>query len=111
VSDFDPAPLRAAAEGLQSMSDDLRQATLAAQEQTFRASDDDGLAEVRVDGRPRIIDLHLHAEALRRDPDELDRLLTGLINQALTEARTATQSAIFAALPPSVRRDLEEEQP
>lgn len=110
MSDFDPGPLRAAADGLQSMSDDLRRVTQAAQERTFRAGDDDGLAEIQVDGRPRVLGLSLHAEALRRHPDELDRLLTGLINEALTDARTATQQAIFAALPPSVRRDIEEEQ-
>jgi hypothetical protein len=110
VSDFDPAALRAAAEGLQSASDELRRAAEQAQARSFRVADDDRRAEVVVDGRPRVLDLRLRAEALRLGPGDLDRLLTGLINEALTQARASTQQAIFGALPGPVRRDVEKGQ-
>lgn len=113
MSNFDAGALagqlRAAAEGLRATSDDVHRATLRAQAEVLRLSDEDGLAEVQVDGRPRVLEIRLR-HAARHDADRLDHLLTGLLNRALTQARANTQQAVLAALPPAVRRDAEQEQ-
>jgi DNA-binding protein YbaB len=101
--------LRAAAEGLRDASDQVQRATQEAQAEVVKLSDENGLAEVEVDGRPRIRTVRLSFAALH-DADNLDRLLTDLLNHALAQARSATQTAVLAALPPSVRRDAEEER-
>lgn len=95
--------LRALAESLRVTSDEVQRATQEAQAETVRLGDDDGLAEVEVDGRGRVRDIRLSYAALR-DADQLDRLLTGLLNRALAQARAHTQEAVMAALPADVRR-------
>jgi DNA-binding protein YbaB len=108
VSYFDPGELggqlRAMAAGLRQTSDQVQAATEQAQARTLTVADDDALAEVEVDGRPRVREIRLSRDA-RRDPDRLDEVLTGLLNRALTQSRENTQEAVLAALPPAVRRD------
>ncbi|GAA0497352.1 hypothetical protein Ade02nite_54390 [Paractinoplanes deccanensis] len=110
MSDFDElgGRLRSVAEQLGDLSARLRYATDAAQGRDFRAADPGGLAAVTVDGRPRVIELNLHPDALRTEPDELDRLLTGLLNDALGQAREATRQAMVEALPAGVRTEVEQ---
>jgi DNA-binding protein YbaB len=109
VSDFDPAglggQLRAVADSLRETSESVRHATERAQAETVRLGDDDGLAEVAVDGRARVREIRLSHAALR-SADRLDDLLTGLLNRALAQARANTQDAVVAALPPTLRRDV-----
>ena len=111
MSDFDPAALggqlRAVAESLQATSANVQRATQQAQAETVRLADDDGLAEVEVDGRARVREIRLSHAALR-DANRLDDLLTGLLNRALQQARANTQDAIMDALPPTLRRDVRE---
>jgi DNA-binding protein YbaB len=111
MSDFDPAALggqlRAVAEGLRATSENVQLARERAQDETVRLGDDDGLAEVAVDGRPRVREIKLSHAALR-DANRLDDLLTGLLNRALRQARANTQDAIVDALPPALRRDVRE---
>jgi DNA-binding protein YbaB len=116
MSDFDPGELggqlRTMADSLRATSEQVRAATREAQERTLVAADPDGWAEVEVDGRPRVREIRLSRGVLD-DADRLDRVLTGLLNQALTQARQQTQEAVLAALPPAVRRDaadLQEQQ-
>jgi DNA-binding protein YbaB len=108
VSGFDAGglggQLRAVAQSLRATSDQMTQAVREAQGRTVRLGDDDGFAEVEVDGRARVREIRLSYAALD-DVDRLDRLLTGLLNRALTEARADTRQAVLAALPPAVRRD------
>jgi DNA-binding protein YbaB len=105
---FDPGELggrlRTMAEGLRATSDQVQEATRQAQGRTLRVGDDDGVAEVEVDGRPRVQEIRL-SHAAPRDADRLDEVLTGLLNRALARARENTQEAVLAALPPAVRRD------
>jgi DNA-binding protein YbaB len=109
VSEFDPAALggqlRAVAESLHATSENVQHATQQAQDETLRLGDDDGLADVEVDGRARVREIRLSHAALR-DADRLDVLLTGLLNRALSQARANTQQAVVAALPPTLRRDV-----
>ena len=109
MSDFDPAALggrlRAVAEGLRETSEKVQHATQQAQGETVRLGDDDGLAEVEVDGRARVREIRLGHGALR-SADRLDDLLTGLLNRALAQARANTQEAVLEALPPGLRRDV-----
>jgi DNA-binding protein YbaB len=109
MGDVDPAALggqlRAVAEGLRATSENVQYATQRAQAETVRLSDDDGLAEVEVDGRARVREIRL-SPAVLRDVDRLDDLLTGLLNRALAQARANTQEAMMAALPPALRRDV-----
>lgn len=91
------------AEGLRATSDQVQEATRQAQGRTLRVGDD-GVAEVKVDGRPRVQEIRL-SHAAPRDADRLDEVLTGLLNRALARARENTQEAVLAALPPAVRRD------
>jgi DNA-binding protein YbaB len=111
MSSFDPgelgAGLNAIAGQLSEMSERWRQALDEARHREFRASDDDGLAEVTVDGRPRVTGIRLHPDALRAGQDELDRLLTTLLNEALGEARTQTRAAMLDTLPGDLRREVE----
>ena len=109
VSDFDELSgrLRSVASDLEDVSGRLRSASEAAQGRDFRAGDPGGLAEVTVDGRPRVTAVSLHPDALRAGPDGLDQLLTGLINGALTQARAVTRQALFDALPELVRAEVE----
>ena len=100
--------LRSVAGELEGLSRRLRSAAETAQSQDFHAADRDGLAEVTVDGRPRVTALTLHSDLLRRGSDELDRLLTGLLNDAVGQARTATRQALFEALPAPVRAEVED---
>ena len=108
MSNFDAGALagqlRAAAESLRATGDEVQRATEEAQGRVVRLGDDDGFAEVEVDGRARVREIRLSYAALD-DVDRLDRLLTGLLNRALTEARADTQQAVLAALPPALRRD------
>ena len=109
MTDFDPAALggqlRAVAEGLRATSANVQHAKERAQDETIRVGDDDGLAEVEVDGRARVREIRLSYGALR-SADRLDDLLTGLLNRALRQARANTQDAVLAALPPTLRRDV-----
>lgn len=108
MTDFDPGALggqlRAVAGGLRATSEQVQEATRQAHDRTLRVADDDGEAEVEVDGRPRVRELRL-SPAARRDADHLDRVLTALLNRALAQARANTQEAVLAALPAAVRRD------
>jgi len=110
--DFDPdelgGRLRLVADELGGLSSRLHSAADAAQGRNYRVGDPDGLADVVVDGRPRVVGLTLHADALRTAPDELDRLLTGVLNDALTRARAGTREALFDALPDAVRTEAEQ---
>src|SRR5689334_16714071 len=76
MSSFDAgelgAGLQAVAGQLSEMSERLRQSFDQVRAREFRASDRDGLAEVTVDGRPRVTGLRLHPDALRAGPDEID---------------------------------------
>jgi DNA-binding protein YbaB len=113
MTDFDPGALggqlRAVADSLRATSEEVQRATQEAQAETVRLTDDDGLAEVEVDGRSRVREIRLSYAALN-DAGKLDELLTGLLNRALAQARSNTQRAVMAALPPTVRRDAEEYQ-
>jgi DNA-binding protein YbaB len=113
MSDFDPAALggqlRTVAESLRETSANVQHATERARDETVRLGDDDGLAEVEVDGRARVREIRLSHAALR-DANRLDDLLTGLLNRALAQARANTQEAVLAALPPGLRRDVIEEE-
>lgn len=108
MSNFDAGALagqlRAVAESLQATSDEVQRATQEAQARIVQLSDDDKLAEVKVDGRARVREIRL-SYAAPHDADRLDTLLTGLLNRALTQARANSQEAVLAALPPAVRRD------
>ena len=112
MNDFDPdelgGRLRAIAGELGELSDRLQSAADGARSGDYRAADADGLAEVTVDGRPRVVELRLHPDALRSQPEELDQLLTGLLNDALGQARAATQQALLDALPGRLRADVEQ---
>jgi DNA-binding protein YbaB len=99
--------LFAAADELSELSAALQEAVEDARERRFAVSDPGGLAEVVVDGRPRVHEINLHPEALHGDPDDLDRLLTRLLNDALTQSRTTSGAALSAALPPSIREAAE----
>jgi DNA-binding protein YbaB len=105
VSTFDAGALagdlRALAERLRVTSDEVQSATQHAQARVVRLGDEDGLAEVKVDGRPRVREISLSPTVLR-DADRLDQLLTALLNRALGEARAHTQEAVRSALPPAV---------
>lgn len=57
--------LRAVADELSAWSERLQSASAEAASGEYRAADEQGLAEVVVDGRPRLIDLRLHPDALR----------------------------------------------
>jgi DNA-binding protein YbaB len=92
------------ADGLRQTGEQVQEATQEAQARTLTVADDDGLAEVQVDGRPRVREIRLSHDA-RRDADRLDRVLTGLLNTALAQSRENTREAVLAALPPAVRRD------
>jgi DNA-binding protein YbaB len=92
------------ADGLRQTSERVQEATQQAQARTLTVAADDGLAEVEVDGRPRVRAIRLSHDA-RRDADRLDRVLTGLFNRALAQSREGTREAVLAALPPAVRRD------
>ncbi|WP_433795907.1 YbaB/EbfC family nucleoid-associated protein [Actinoplanes sp. CA-252034] len=108
MSDFDLAGrLRTVAEEMSALSDDLRAATTAAHAREFHAADHDGYVEVTVDGRPRVISIRLHRDAFQLHPDDLDEMLTPLLNDVLGQARTAVRDAIFEALPPHLRTDIE----
>lgn len=112
MSSFDAgelgAGLTAIAGQLGEMSERLQQTLDEARAQEFRASDRDGLAEVTVDGRPRVTGIRLHPDAVRAGQDEIDRLLTGLLNEALGEARTQVRAAMLEALPGDLRREVDE---
>jgi DNA-binding protein YbaB len=99
--------LRAVAQGLRATSDEVHRATQEAQASVVRLADDDGLAEVEVDGRPRVREIRL-SHAARQDADRLDALLTDVLNRALARARANTQEAVLSALPPAVRRAAED---
>jgi DNA-binding protein YbaB len=99
--------LRAVAQGLRATSDEVHRATQEAQAAVVRLADDDGLAEVEVDGRPRVREIRL-SHAARHDADRLDALLTGVLNRALARARANTRQAVSSALPPAVRRAAED---
>ncbi|SNY67510.1 YbaB/EbfC family nucleoid-associated protein [Paractinoplanes atraurantiacus] len=108
MSDFDELGnrLRAISEELAEVSARLQSTAEAAQGRDFRAADPDGRAEVVVDGRPRVVELNLRPDALRSGPEELDRLLTGLLNDGLTQARAATRQAMLEALPEQIRDEV-----
>lgn len=108
MSDYDELSgrLRAVAGELADLSGRLQSAAETARSQDFRAADRDGLAEVIVDGRPRVVHLALHPDVLRAGADDLDRLLTGLLNDAAAQARAATRQALFEALPEAVRAEV-----
>ncbi|MEU8662849.1 hypothetical protein [Actinoplanes philippinensis] len=108
MSDFDLAGrLRRVAEDMNALSDQLRDATAAAHAREHRAADHDGYAEVAVDGRPRVTAIRLHRDTPQLHPDDLDDLLTPLLNDVLGQARAATRDTILAALPPQLRTDAE----
>jgi DNA-binding protein YbaB len=107
VSTFDAGALagdlRALAERLRVTSDEVQSATQHAQARVVQLRDDDGLAEVKVDGRPRVREIGL-SHAVLRDADMLDQSLTALLNRALGQARAHTLEAVRSALPPAVNR-------
>lgn len=109
MSDFNElgGRLDSIATELGELSQRLQSAGEQAQARTFRVADPDGLAEAVVDGRPRVVELSLHPDALRAGPDGVDRLLTGLLNDGIDQARQATGQAMLEALPEQVRAEVE----
>ena len=61
-----------------------------------------------LDGRPRAAAIRLHRDGTHLHPDDLDQLLTGLLNEALGHAREATRVAVLGSLPPRLRAKAEE---
>lgn len=95
------------ADDLEGLADRLRSASETAQSQDFRAADPGGLIEVTVDGRPRVVTIRVHPDAFRDTPDLLDELFTGLLNDAIGQARAATRQALLTALPEPVRTEIQ----
>jgi DNA-binding protein YbaB len=93
---------------LEDLSNRLTAATETALSQEFRVTDADGLAEVTVDGRPRVVGFSLHPRALDMSAEQLDQVLTALVNDALGKARSATRQTLFEALPEPVRAEVED---
>ncbi|HWS33384.1 MAG TPA: hypothetical protein VN408_11650 [Actinoplanes sp.] len=110
MSDFDVnelvARLQLVTDEMAGAGDRVRAAVSAAHTTTFHVADHDGLAEITADGRPRLTGVHLHRDALHLHPDDLDHLLTTLLNEVLGEARRATGDAVFEALPQQIRTEI-----
>lgn len=100
--------LRWVADDLAASSARLQRAAEFAQAVTYEAASPDGLVEVVADGRNRVTSLTLTAPVSGMAPGELDRILTGALNDALEQARKGSQEALLDALPDRVRRDVEE---
>jgi DNA-binding protein YbaB len=100
--------LRWVADDLAATSARMQRAAEFAQAVTYEAGSPDGLVEVVADGRNRVTALTLTAPVSGMEPDELDRILTGALNDALEQARKGSQEALLDALPDRVRRDVEE---
>lgn len=82
----------------------LRQAVDEVAECSYETASPNGLVRATVDGRIRVSALYLSPYALRQSPDEVDRLLTGTLNEALEAARSGSQQALLDRLPPSLRQ-------
>lgn len=110
MSDFDSselvARLRLVADEMTTVSDRTQNAVRTAHAATFHTADRDGLAEITVDGRPRLTGVRLHRDALHLHPGDLDHLLTDLLNEVLSKARRATRDAVFEALPQQIRTEI-----
>ncbi|MBA3916351.1 MAG: YbaB/EbfC family nucleoid-associated protein [Acidobacteriales bacterium] len=100
------ARLQVIASDLEDLSGRLTSAAEVAQSREYRAADPEGLAEVVVDGRPRVTEISLHPDLLRESPDEIDQLLTALLNDALGQAHSGTHDAVLDALPDEMRTDV-----
>lgn len=100
--------LRWVADDLAASSARLQRAAESAQAVMYEAASPDGLVEVVADGRNRVTSLTLTAPVSGMAPGELDRILTGALNDALEQARKGSQEALLDALPDRVRRDVEE---
>jgi DNA-binding protein YbaB len=95
------------ADDLRRQADQLRQAVDASGQGSYTASSQDGLVRVTVSGGRRVTSVDISPYALREDPDTLDRLLTGTLNDALSQARAGAQEALLDHLPPEMRASIE----
>ena len=100
--------LRWVADDLAATSARMQRAAEFAQAVTYEAASPDGLVEIVADGRNRVTALTLTAPVSGMEPDELGRILTAALNDALDQARKGSQAALLDALPDRVRRDVEE---
>jgi DNA-binding protein YbaB len=91
------------ARDLERTGEELRQAVDEAAARKYEATSPDGLVRATADGRPRIAALYVSPYALRQSADQLDRLLTATMNEALTAARNGTERALLDRLPPNLR--------
>jgi DNA-binding protein YbaB len=99
--------LNQAANDLREVADQVRQATEDATAGTYTASSPDEHVEVTVDGRCRVSAIRLHAYLLRESPDNIDRIITATVNDALGQARAGRERALLDGLPPRMRADVE----
>jgi DNA-binding protein YbaB len=95
------------ADDLRRQADQLRQAVDASNQGSYPASSQDGLVRVTVSGQRRVTSVDISPHALREDPDTLDRLLAGTLNDALSQARAGVQEALLDNLPPELRASIE----
>lgn len=96
------------AEDLRRTGDQLRHVVDGLGELAWTAEASDGSVRVVVDGRCRVTDLYLGPHLLRLDPDVVDPMVTGVVNDALSQARVGRERALLEGLPPAVRGNVEE---
>jgi DNA-binding protein YbaB len=95
------------ADDLRRQADQLGQAVDASNQGSYTAASRDGLVRVTVSGQRRVTSVDISPHALREDPDTLDRLLAGTLNDALAQARAGAQEALLDNLPPELRSSIE----
>lgn len=100
--------LRAVAGHLTQSSEELQRALDDVRARTFHVASVDGTVEMTVDGNSRVVGVVLRTRDSGRDPDQLDRELTDVLNEALTLAREHTRQAVLDALPPRVRHGVQD---
>ncbi len=96
------------AENLRRMGDDLRYAIDEATEGSYPAQSPDGSVRAVVNGRGRLTDLYLGPHLLQCTPDEIDRVVTEVVNRALAAARAGSQQVLLGALPTRIGAEIEE---
>jgi len=95
----------AAAEAQQTRVEETLAAT---RQRTYAAESADGEVRVTVDGRPRVVEVHVSARAVRDGADALGAAITEAANAAVRLAKAGTNEALLDGLDPTMRAAIEE---
>lgn len=86
----------------------VQQALTDAGRQTYEGESADGAVKVIVDGRPRVVELHVTARAVRDGTGPLGHAIIEAANAAIRAAHDGTSETLFAGLDPGMRVAMEE---